>query len=276
MLSQPHDEVAWRLANDFEAAVVPRYAQFFGDMLLRNMQLQEGADLLDLCCRTGYPTSALLPNLRRGRIVALDSDDSFLSVAREHLGEEVGRRVFLARSQGDHLAFADRTFTHVLGNLIDRSTSDRGALLLECARVLRSSGQLLLTMPLRGSFQEVIDMLFEVALKWDLGALRERVEQYERSLPTAQEWQEEAEAMGFEHVGLEEQAFTIGFESGDALFADPVVYAAALPEWQWCADAGPAVEILGRVRDAIDTYFRGIPFELTVVAGCLSAWQMRE
>ena len=49
---------------------------------------------------------------------------------------------------------------------------------------------------------------------------------------------------------------------------------AAMPEWQWCA-AGytdPAAVLYG-LQDAVDIYFRGRVFEVTVRAGCLSAWK---
>jgi len=266
------DEIDFQSALAYETAVIPRYARMFGDLLLRAVIVPARANILDLACRTGYPAMDLLRLLGEGRIVSIDPDASFLELTRERAGEEVGRRLFLKQESVEALPFGSGVFTNVVGNLVDRTTTDRGLLLSEASRVLTAHGQLVITMPLRGSFAEVLDLFREVALKHDLTAVNERIEQYAMSLPSREMWQTEIESRGFNDVTIDQSTFTLGFESGHELFADPATLVAAAPEWQWIASAidDPSA-VIYRVQDAVDVYFRGRTFETTVVAGCASA-----
>jgi hypothetical protein len=131
-------------------------------------------------------------------------------------------------------------------------------------------------MPLRGSFTEVLDIFREVALKHDLAGVPERIEQYALSMPTREMWQTEIESRGFEDAVIEQEAFTLAFESGEHLLSDPAVLSAAAPEWQWCVATmeDPAAAFYW-VQEAVDVYFSGRMFEVTVVAGCAAARKSR-
>lgn len=259
-------------AVTYETAVVPRYARRFGALLLRALVVPARANILDLSCRTGYPSLEILRLLGDGHVVSVDPDSSFLELARERGGQAVGRTWFLKEESVEALPFGDGVFTNVVGNLVDRTTTDRGLLLSEASRVLAPGGQLVITMPLRGSFDEVLDLFREVALKHDLDRVSERIEQYAMSLPTREMWQTEIESSGLEDVHIEHDSFTLGFETGHQVFADPVTLVAAAPEWQWIASAvDDPSEVIYRVQDAVDVYFGGRTFETTVVTGCASA-----
>ncbi len=270
------DEIDYQSALAYETVVIPTYARVFGELLLRSVNVPARANMLDLSCRTGYPTIELLRMMGEGRLVAIDPDPSYLELARERADEDVGRRLFLKQESVEALPFGNAVFTNVIGNLVDRTTTDRGLLLSEASRVLVPGGQLVITMPLRGSFNEVLDLFREVALKHDLAGVSERVEQYAMSLPSREMWQTEIESRGFVDVSIEQTTFPLEFESGHQLFADPTTLVAAAPEWQWIASAVEApTEVIYRVQDAVDVYFRGRVFDVTVVAGCASARQPR-
>ncbi|MBL8680522.1 MAG: class I SAM-dependent methyltransferase [Myxococcales bacterium] len=260
-------------AARYDGIVWPRYARVFGELAARVVDLPQGAAVLDVSCRTGVLTAEILRAMPDATVMALDSDHSFLDAARARSADDDGRRLFVAQ-QDDlvHLAFSDGAFTNVVGSLVDRATNDRQALFSEALRVLRPGGQLVLSQPLRGSFMELLDMLREVATKYDMTALTERVEQYAQSLPSAEQWAREAEECGFLDATVDDDSLVLGYTSGSEVLADPALHVATLPECQWCAEAAPdPMAVLYQVQNAIDTYFRGRVFELTVHAGCLSA-----
>jgi ubiquinone/menaquinone biosynthesis C-methylase UbiE len=268
MTINPHD-AALEQALAYDAAFVPRFAQRFGERLLLALDLPPRANVLDLVCRTGYPAVQVLDRVRDGRVIALDQDGRFLELARARAGTDLGRRIFFKQGSPTSLGFSDEIFTNVIGNLIDRVTGDRAAVLAESARVLRPGGQLALTLPLRGSFLEVIDLLREIALRHDLGRLAERVEQYVQTMPTVESLRAEFEARGFERVSVDAWEFSLDYASSGDLLGDPLVQAAALPEWRSCAEATDHPdEVLAELRRCIDTYFEGRRFMLTVVGGC--------
>jgi hypothetical protein len=93
-------------------------------------------------------------------------------------------------------------------------------------------------------------------------------------MPTTESWRAEVESRGFERAEVHSRDFALAFDSGSALLRDPATLTAAVPEWQWCAlAAGDSGPVLYRVQDMINTYFYRRTFEVTVVAGCVSAWR---
>jgi ubiquinone/menaquinone biosynthesis C-methylase UbiE len=266
------DEPSLRAAR-YDGIVWPRYARVFGELVVRAVALPQSAAVLDVACRTGVLAAEILRSMPDATVMALDSDEAFLDATRARAADEDGRRLFVGR-QDDlvHLAFSDAAFTNVVGSLVDRATNDRQALFSEALRVLRPGGQLVLSQPLRGSFMELLDMLREVATKYDIAALGERVEQYAQSLPSAEQWAREAEDCGFVDAAVDDDSLVLGYTSGAEVLNDPALHFATLPECQWCAEAAPdAMAVLYQVQHAIDVYFRGRVFEITVHAGCLSA-----
>lgn len=256
----------------YDAAFVPRYAQRFGRKLLDALSLPARANVLDLGCRTGYPSVDLLERAPDLRVMAIDPDAQYLELARARAGAMVGRRIFFKQDRPIALRFGDGVFTNVLGNLVDRMGADRAAILGECARVLQPGGQLVATLPMHGSFAEVVDLLREVALGKDLPRVSERVEQYAATLPTEDTLRAELDARGFEDALVESWEFTLDYPSSEAMMGDPALLYAAMPEWHWCAEGAASAEgVLRALRAAVDTYFQGRTFELTVVAGCVSA-----
>ena len=129
MAEQVASELDYDAAVAYDAVVVPRYARTFAEMLLRAVDIPVRANVLDLACRTGYPAISLLDSLNDGRVVGIDSDPTFLEFARARGGDEVGRRLFLKQESVEALPFGNAVFTNVIGNLVDRTTTDRGALL---------------------------------------------------------------------------------------------------------------------------------------------------
>lgn len=262
-------DAALEQALAYDAAFVPRYAQRFGERLLLALDLPPKANVLDLVCRTGYPAVQVLDRVRDGRVIALDQDGRFLELARARAGTDLGRRIFFKQGTPTSLGFSDEIFTNVIGNLIDRVTTDRAAVLAESARVLRPGGQVALTLPLRGSFLEVVDLLREIALRHDLARLSERVEQYVNTMPTVETLRAELEARGFERVSVDAWEFALEYVSSADLFGDPLVQAAGLPEWRACAEGSDRPdEVIAELRRCIDTYFEGRRFPLSVVGGC--------
>lgn len=260
----------------YDAAFVPRYAQRFGERLLAVLELPQRANVLDVACRTGYPAVTLLDSTVDGRVIAVDSDNRYLEIARARAGADLGKRIFFKNGNPTELRFGDEVFTNVVGNLVDRVSVNRGAILGEARRVLMVGGQVVVTLPLRGSFIEVIDLLREAALKWDLPRVSERIEQYVQSFPTAETFRAELESRGYDRVSVEAWTFTLPYANGAELFSDPLTQNAGLGEWHWCAEgAGDPEPVLAALREAVDKYFEGRMFELTVQAGCATGRRSR-
>ncbi len=268
------DDQTFEVALAYDGAFVPRYARRFGERLVAALRLGARPSVLDLACRTGYPAAAILERARDGRVIARDRDAKFLELARARMGTDVGRRVFLKQGGATELRFGAEVFSHVVCNLLDRVTVDRAAALSEARRVLIPGGQIVFTLPLQGSFAEVVDLLREVATRRDLARLAERVEQYASTFPSAEQVRDEVVSQGFASVAVETWEFTLDYPNAQSLFTDPVTQHAALSDWRWCAEAAPDPDaVLAALRFAFDTYFYGTGFALTIVGGVVTGYK---
>jgi SAM-dependent methyltransferase len=253
----------------FETFVVPRYLSLFGEIALEMLAEGEDAQVVHLHCRTGYPDRGLAIRLPGAYILGLDSSAAALELARAKastMPDMVSEYRII-----DELptALPEAAFSHAL-MLHPPSASDaRGPLLAEAARLLAAHGQAMLAAPLRGSFQEIFDLLREYALKNDDTTVAAAVEQATQILPTAETLTNEFEASGFDFVDVSSRQSELSFQGGRDFFEDPIARLVILPELRWALGLGQAADKpLAYVRDAIDKYWGGRAFELSVHVAC--------
>ena len=255
----------------FETFVVPRYLAFFGQLALSMMIAGPESRVVHLGCRTGYPDQLLLEQLGSVSIVGVDASHSALELARNKaaaLGE-----VPLSYVESGEIptplepaAFSHALCLHPIGD-----AQARLELYRELYRLLYTGGQALVSLPLRGSFLEIGDLLREYALKFDDGVLGGAVEQGMVSRNTIETLAEEMEEVGFRDVDVEIRQTTIAFDSGRAFMEDPVSRLLILPELRASFPELNLDEPLQYVRDAIDRYWSENQFELSLSVGCASA-----
>jgi len=253
----------------YESHVVPRYTTHFSELVLAELGSSIGGTVLDVGCGTGHPTFELLGRLAEGgRIIAVDSDSALLDLARRRGHEHVGTRVFFKVADARALDFGDEVFDVVVGNLLLEEVHEPAAVLSELIRVLAPGGRLLVTRPLSGTFEEVLDMFREVALRHDLPAVHRRADEVAARYPTAGAFGALLRAAELSDIELQQQSFRLSFRNAKVLFTDPVVRFLGLPSWRWIAGFEPrGLEHLEEVERCLDVYFGGGPLSLTVNAG---------
>src|SRR5262249_11104731 len=124
----------------------------------------------------------------------------------------------------------DVSFSHAMALHPIGTERDRGALFLEMERLLYSGGQALVSLPLRGSFQEIGDLFREYSLKHDRGGFARATETSMMGRPTAERLCEELEAAGFDDVEVDVRQVSLSFIGGRAFTDDPVTRLLILPE----------------------------------------------
>jgi SAM-dependent methyltransferase len=161
-------------------------------------------------------------------------------------------------------------FSHAVAIHPVVNVEERARLIAECARLLAVYGQILVAMPVRGSFQEIADLLREYALKYDDFAVGRATEQAVLARPTIKSLAAEVTESGFDFVEDSLRPMVLRFRSGRDFFEDPIARLMILPEVR--AELGPerADSALAYVREAIDKYWSDGDFELSVNIGCVS------
>jgi len=255
----------------FETFVVPRYLSMFGEQLLRTLVPGRDARVCHLRCRTGYPDRLLLERLPNAHVHGCDASPWAIDLARAKaaaLGSDASVVFDYRVVDALPLSFPDGAFSHAFTIHPLAAPQERRALLEELARIVAPRGQALIALPLRGSFVELADLLRECALKHELTDLMNAVEAAMQLRPTDELLEGELEAAGFEYVDIAVRSRKLDFAGGRAFFEDPITRLVVMPELR----VGGVVETpahkpldpLSYVRDAIDKYWSGNTFEMTV------------
>lgn len=254
-----------------ETFVVPRYLSLFGDLALEMMLIGEGARILHLGCRTGYPDLKLYERANGADIVGIDPSIPALELARNKAAVLGDVRIEYRLAERPPSELEEGLYTNVFTLHPTIGPKSRAELLLEMQRTLCSGGQALIAMPLRGSFQEIADLFREYALKNDDADFSKAVESALLARPSIEDISDELESVGLDDVDVEIRQTHLPFDSGRAFVEDPISRLLILPEIRAWLAFDDIHRPLDYVRDAIDKYWSEGKLELTLNVGCASA-----
>ncbi|MBI2895684.1 MAG: methyltransferase domain-containing protein [Deltaproteobacteria bacterium] len=254
-------------AERFDREVVPRWNAVFGKLLIDALDFPPKSTTLEVGCGTGTLTLSILEKADpTSRVIALDRGGPAMEMARHRAGSLAGRRVFFKTERDARLNFAPEVFDRVVANLLIADLPDPTQTLREMRRVLKRGGRLAVSLPFKGSYLEVFDLLREVLLKFEIeGAMRRLDERIER-MPDERRAVALLEDAGFSEVEVRREAFSLPFRSSKELFADAIVETVLVADLRRIAGEPAWDRTLFHLRQAIDTYFSGSTFTLNVVA----------
>jgi hypothetical protein len=126
-------------------------------------------------------------------------------------------------------------------------------------------------LPLEGTFEEFHDIYREVLTKHDRHETLARLDEHvARVYPAAAECEDWLRSAGLVDARVEVERFTMLFRSSREFFFAPVIEFGPLSAWKEIAGTGQEMQdIFWYIKEAIDAYFEGRAFAVTVVAGCL-------
>ena len=263
-----------KLARIYDEEIAPVWGTRFGKMLLRNLAVPDRGQVLDIACGTGYPAIEILRRMNEGsRLIAIDASSAMLDVARRKVTElgPLGKKgvFFRTESPVPKLSFADDVYDLVVCNLGLNEMPSLEVALRDFARVAKQGGEVRCTLPLAGTFEEFHDLYREVLIKHDKHEALERLETYASRYPTldhVERCMKTANLSG----GVEIEEFSLLFKSSREFFFAPVIEYGPLADWKDIAGGGQEMQdIFWYIKEAIDAYFDGRPFQVTVKAGCL-------
>jgi SAM-dependent methyltransferase len=240
-----------RFARDqYASDVAPRLLAAPAELLLDALPpLQPQTRFLEICAGAGPVAKPLVDRIAGlGRLVAVERDRSLC----EHLPHAAGRAARVLAGP-ERLPFATGAFDVCLGNLVLGDPGEDGERLAELRRVLRPGGWLLVTVLLRGSFDEVFDVVMEACEADGLVEERQLLAEARAGFFDEQGARRAFEEAGLNvaHVGVEERG--LFFPSGKAAFDDVLIKDVLVASWlQGRALPAAAWE---RAVGALDAYF---------------------
>lgn len=263
------EEYSKWLAEVWDETLEPLFARPHWELMLRNLQLPSAPQVLVAGCSTGAIVPALLRSMGsgQGRVIALEAQGPLLAKARARLEDYDRRRVFLRGESMRKLRFADEVFDVVVSSLSWLELPEPGVALQEFFRVLAPGGTVALSLPLRGTLQEIYDLFAEVALKFELPEVHRNLEeQMKRHHPEMSEATGLLEGLGFVDVSVFSDEQEMAFPPDETFFGSGLVK--ALFENRWRLAAGDHTDRLFKhTQAAIDTYFASEPFQVRLVPG---------
>jgi SAM-dependent methyltransferase len=262
----------------YETFVQPRYLRHFADLLLDLLSppsVAGEAIVAHIGCRTGYPERPIVDRLGPVRLVGTDPSPAALELARAKAAAIAELSADYRLFEGFPSPLPDDSFTHAVIVHPPTRAAQRAAFVADAARVLSPGGQLVIALPLRGSFAELSDLLREFATKYDGRALHESIDAAAASRPTPEALADELEAQGFVDVDVEFQSVSIPFQGGRDFLEDPTTRLILVPELQSALGLDDIAmrTALGYVRDAIDKYWAEGGFELGLLVGAARGYR---
>jgi SAM-dependent methyltransferase len=251
-----------------ETFVVPRYLCLFGELALEMLAEGEEAQVAHLDCTTGYPDRGIAMKLVGAHIYGVDPSMHAVELAKAKASTMPEMVSDYRSAEGYPVPLPAAAFSHALSLQCPARLDGRARLLAELARLLAPQGQAIVTMPVRGSFQEILDLLREFAVRTEDTELATAIELATLVRPTPDAFALEMEGAGFDYVDVTTRLATLSFRSGRDFFEDPVTRLMLLPELRDQLNVGDAMRAFAYVREAIDKYWSDGTFELTVNVGC--------
>lgn len=205
----------------------------FGKLLLDNVPMHEGMEVLDVGCGAGFPILELAHRLgNSSKLTGLDSWTSGLARAQWKADQMGLQNVDLIFGDGAKMPFGNDQFNLIVSNLGVNNFDNPEATLHECHRVLKRMGKLCLTTNLKGHFREFYSS-FESTLK-ELGMteLLPKLHLQEQHRGTDESVRELIENAGFSILKMVKDRFHMRFVDGSALLNHLLIIIGFLPGWR--------------------------------------------
>jgi len=167
------------------------------------------------------------------------------------------------------LSFADDVYDLVVCNLGLSEMPSLEIAIRDFARVCKRGGEVRCTLPLTGTFQEFHDLYREVLIKHDKHEALDRLDRHVARYPSVDHVERCMKTASLS-PDIEIEEFSLLFKSSREFFFAPVIEYGPLTEWKEIAGGGQEMQdVFWYIKEAIDAYFDGRPFQVTVKAGCL-------
>lgn len=208
------------------------WSSHFGKILLDNIPLHKGMQVLDVGCGTGFPLFEIAQRLTPdSSLTGIDNRESAIERAgfkKEYLGLP---NTTLICGDAAALPFPEKAFDLIVSNLGINNFENSHKVISECYRVLRRQGRICLTTNTEGHYREFY-AVYETVLK-TLGKedLLPALKVQEQHRGTDESIRELLEENRFSVVKIIRDRFYMRYINGTALLNNFLTMTGFLPGW---------------------------------------------
>jgi SAM-dependent methyltransferase len=165
-------------------------------------------------------------------------------------------------ARGDRLPFADSSVDVIAANLWLGQRLEDEQRLREVARVLRPGGRLVTSVLLRGSFEELFDILTEVCEQEGLSRVRGALTDARGELYGSSELGPLLRTAGLKLDVVGEEQRALWFAGGDQVVEDPLLWDGLVAAW--LSETPIPARARQQIARFVDTYFESARFPVRV------------
>lgn len=261
-------------ARIYEEQIFPLIGQRLVEHLIAGVTVKPQAQVLQIRCGLGSGVSDLLQRLDPNtRIVDLEASPALVDRARARIANEKfgGRALFRPQGQGP-LSFDPASFDLILANVALSDLARPEEFHADLFRVARPGAEVRVASLLRGTWMEFLDVYRDVLVRLGREDALASLRGYASSFPEAGTVAHHLEQAGFSEVSARREHWDLVFRSAREFFYAPVIELGPLARWKQIAGKGAEVQdTFLAVKQAIDTYFSGQTFSVSIEAAVFTA-----
>lgn len=233
---------------------LPLWSAPFGLKLLDYVNYKPGITALDIGCGAGFPLLELAMRLgNTSKVYGIDPDAEALSQAGSKAETFGIGNIQLIEGAAEEIPLGDSSVDLIVSNNGLNNVSDIQKTFSECQRVIKSGGQLVITMNLNRTMHEFYDQLQQVLMEFrmynEIDLVKSHI--YEKRRPL-----DEIIALlkhhGFIINDLEQDEFSYQFADAAAMFSHHFIRSSFMPSWIGLLPANKAADIMEIVAFRLD------------------------
>ena len=264
-----------KVAAVYDSDIWPLVPQRAAELILRALPRRPATTAFEAGCATGHLTRAVAERLDdASKILAIDASPALIELAEAARPRpETGAKIsFQVADPVPRLPADDAAYDLALSNLALADAPSPKAAIADIGRCLKPGGRAIITLPLQGSWTEFLDLYGDVMTEQGKHDGLAALGAYRDGLPTAEIAVGWLESAGLVDVTVEVTRWELLFKTAREFFFAPVIEMGPLPTWKHIAGGhgDEMQDVFFFVKEAIETYFSGGVFSVTMAIACLS------
>jgi ubiquinone/menaquinone biosynthesis C-methylase UbiE len=229
----------------------------FGSLLFEHLELRADLTILDLACGGGFPLFELA-QVHGSSCHVIGVDRWAAALARATLKRQVHElpNLDLVRADGASLPFRAACFDLVVSNLGLNNFDAPAAALVECARVTKPGGRLVLTTNPRGHMRELYGEFRRTLRALGLAPRLERLERNEAHRGTPESLAALVQSAGFRVSRILLAPFGLRYLNGGALLRHSLTRFGFLPGWREVVEPAEERRVFAALEARLDARAR--------------------